>query len=71
MSSRIPLPEQAPAAKSLFSPAIDWQKNITQRLTDHAMGTYIALIKAELGTETVARLERDVMPVRIKPRRAA
>lgn len=59
----------------LFSPAIDWRKNISQRLTDHAMHTYIALIKAELGPETVARMEADqpaTVPfsARIKPRRA-
>lgn len=59
----------------LFSPAIDWKQNITQRLADHAMSTYIALIKAELGPETVARLEGDTgatvaIPSRIKPRRA-
>ena len=62
----------------LFSPKVDWQKNITQRLTDHAMHTYISLIKAELGPETVARMEADQpatipmvpMASRIKPRRA-
>jgi hypothetical protein len=61
-------------ARWLASPAIDWQKNITQRLTDHAMKTYMALIKAELGPEAVARIEREqpAVPVtRIKPRRAA
>jgi hypothetical protein len=62
-------------ARWLFSPAIDWQKNISQRLTDHAMQTYIALIKAELGAEAVARLEaeRPLTPAaqRINPRRAA
>ncbi len=62
-------------ARWLFSPAIDWKKNVTQRLTDHSMQTYIALIKAELGPETVARLDlnqRATIPLtaRIKPRRA-
>lgn len=61
-------------ARWLFSPAIDWKQNISQRLNDHAMKTYINLIKAELGPETVARLEADqpatiAMPTRIKPRR--
>lgn len=56
----------------LFSPAIDWRKNVTQRLIDHGMKTYIELIKAELGPEAVARLEADqpLVPARIKPRRA-
>jgi pimeloyl-ACP methyl ester carboxylesterase len=60
-------------AKSFFSPAVDWQKNITQRLTDHAMKTYMALIRAELGADAVARMEREqtVAIAKIKPRRAA
>lgn len=54
-----------------FSPAIDWRKNISQTLVNHAMSTYIQLIKMELGPEAVARLEAEpVSTVRIKPRRA-
>jgi len=60
----------------LMSPSIDWRQNVTQRLVDHAMKTYIDLIRSELGEETVARLEADEpvilpMPARIKPRRTA
>ena len=59
----------------LSSPSIDWQKNLTQTLTDHAMKTYIELIKEELGPDTVRRLEEGrilaQLPLsRIKPRRA-
>jgi hypothetical protein len=58
----------------LISGKIDLHKQLGQALTDHAMKSYIALIKEELGPETVARLEagRPILPFtgRIKPRRA-
>ncbi|HTN75284.1 MAG TPA: lipase family protein [Pirellulaceae bacterium] len=62
-------------ARWFFSPSFDIQKNITQTLINHAMKSYIALIKDELGPETVERLEQGrILPftgaTRIKPRRA-
>lgn len=59
-------------ARWLLSPAVDWRKNVSKILADHAMSTYMALIRAELGPETIARLEAadQHQIVRIKPRRA-
>jgi len=59
----------------LLTRKIDLQEQITRALEDHAMQTYISLIKSELGAETVARLESGValklpLSTRIKPRRA-
>lgn len=59
-----------------FKPSLaELSKNLTQSLTDHAMKSYISLIKEELGPEMVRRMEQGrQLPVssaqRIKPRRA-
>ena len=59
----------------LFTPTGKLLENLTHCIADHAMSSYIELLKAELGEETVRRLEQApirVLPhrVRIMPRRA-
>jgi pimeloyl-ACP methyl ester carboxylesterase len=60
--------------KWLANPTIDWKQDISQRLADHALRTYIQLLRAELAPEQLARMEGKgpaVAPLteRIKPRR--
>ncbi len=52
----------------LFTPTSELLVNLTQCIADHAMSSYIELLKVELGEETVHRLEHA--SVRITPHRA-
>jgi hypothetical protein len=59
----------------LFTPTSELFGNVRKYVADHAMKTYIELLKAELGAEAVRRLEQGrelVKPhrARITPRRA-